>query len=226
MKRSKQSIALERLKEIGKATLNAPSPNFYLSADLATVVTGHLDFFLAVAPLTQRLNPVSVSLMGKDLFQMGGRESRLFGEALGAAYSMCLRSGSKATTGQKLHPQVLAVYRASGADGGVKSETMVKSEPKVTSEPKLQSETKVKSETMVKSEPMVKSDSPPAKKLKACLSSPTQIASLYAASSSSVAVKVMGLCVHHKHKHTGCTNMGLSSVCQHIHIYIDMYMNS
>ena len=55
---------------------------------------------------------------------------------------------------------------------------------------------------------------------------PTQIASLYAGSSSSVALKIMGLCVHHKHKHTGCTNMGLSSVCQHIHIYIDMYMNS
>ena len=151
MKRSKQTIALERLKEIGKTILKSPSPIFHQSADLATVVTGHLDFFLAVAPHTQRL---------------------------------------------KLPAQVLAVYRASCADGGVKSETMVKSEP------------------------MVKSDSPPAKKLKACLSSPTQIASLYAGSSSSVAVKVMGLCVHHKHKHTGCTNMGPSSVCHHIHTYI------
>ena len=70
MERSKQTIALERLKEIGKTTLKSPSPIFYQSEDLATVVTGHMDFFLAIAPHTKRLNPVSVSLVGKDFFQM------------------------------------------------------------------------------------------------------------------------------------------------------------
>jgi hypothetical protein len=189
--RNKQTIPLEKLKEIGLATLREPSPSMYLSDDPVTVLSSFLPFFLAIAPHTKRLNASSVAIVGKHLFQMANRESKMFGDGIASAYSHCLLSGSKAATGQKLPKDVLAVYMAS-ENGGVKSETMVKSEPKV------------KSETMVKSEPL----SPPAKKLKACLSSPTQIASLYSASGSSVAVKVMGVCVHHRHKLTGCINMG------------------
>ena len=191
MKRSKQTIALERLKEIGKATLKVPNVNWYLSDDLAVVVAGHQSFFLAVAPHTKRLNPGSLAIMGKDLFQMASRESKLFGESLSAAYSHCMISGSKATTGEKVPKEVFAVYQASCPDGEIKHEA---------------------TKATIKSE---QCSPPPKKFLKICLSSPSQIASMYAGSSSSVAVKVMGLCVHDKHKHTGCINMCPSAVCQH-----------
>ena len=98
MERCKQTIALERLKEIGKATLKVPNSTWYLSEDLSVVVAGHQAFFLAVAPHTKRLNPASLSIMGKDLFQMASRESKLFGESLAAAYSHCLLTGSQART--------------------------------------------------------------------------------------------------------------------------------
>ena len=191
MKRSKQTIALERLKEIGKATLKVPNSTWYLSEDLSVVVAGHQDFFLAVAPHTKRLNPASLSIMGKDLFQMASRESKLFGESLAAAYSHCITSGSKATTGEKIPKEVFAVYQASCLDGGVKQEA---------------------TEATIKSE---QCSPPPKKSLRLCLSSPSQIAAMYAGSSSSVAVKVMGLCAHDKHKHTGCINMCPSAVYQH-----------
>ena len=194
--RKKQTIPLEKLKEIGKATLDIPSPTWYLSEDIAVVVAGHQSFLVAIAPHTKRLNAASVSLMAKSEFQLGQRESKLFGDSIAAAYSHCLLAGSKAITGQKLPKEVWAVYQASGADGGIKEETM-------------------KSEAMVKSE---QCSPPPKKQIKVCLSSPSQIASLYSGGSSSVAVKVMGLCVHDKHKHTGCINMCPSSVYHHIQL--------
>ena len=196
MKRSKETIALERLKEIGKATLKTPNVNWYLSDDIGVVVAGHVKFFIAVAPHTKRLNPASVTLMGKDLFQMANRESKLFGESIAHAYSHCMQAGSKAPTGEKLPKEVWAVYQASCAGGGMKQEA--------TKAP-------IKSEG-IKSE---ECSPPPKKSLRICLSSPSQIASLYSGSSSSAAVKVMGLCVHDKHKHTGCINMCPSSVCHH-----------
>ena len=194
--RKKQTIPLERLKEIGKATLAIPNPTWYLNEDLSVVVAGHQSFLVAIAPHTKRLNAASVSLMAKGEFQMGLREAKLFGESIAAAYSHCLLTGSKATTGKKLPKEVWAVYQASGADGGIKEDTM-------------------KSEAMVKSE---QCSPPPKKQIKVCLSSPSQIASLYSGGSSSVAVKVMGLCVHDKHKHTGCINMCPSSVYHHIQL--------
>ena len=194
--RKKQTIPLERLKEIGKATLAIPNPTWYLNEDLSVVVAGHQSFLVAIAPHTKRLNAASVSLMAKSEFQLGQREAKLFGDSIAAAYSHCLLTGSKAKTGKKLPKEVWAVYQASCADGGIKEDTM-------------------KSEAMVKSE---QCSPPPKKQIKVCLSSPTQIASLYSGGSSSVAVKVMGLCVHDKHKHTGCINMCPSSVCHHIQL--------
>ena len=45
----KQTIPLEKLKEIGKATLAIPSPNWYLSEDITVVVAGHQSFLVAIA---------------------------------------------------------------------------------------------------------------------------------------------------------------------------------
>ena len=160
-----------------------------------------MPFFVAVAPHTKRLNPASLALMGKDLFQMTNRESKLFGDSLSAAFSHALHVGSKATTGTKVPKEVWAVYQAS-CSGGVKQEAM-------------------KSET--KSE---RDCSPPAKKtMRICLSSPSQITSLYSgASSSAVAVKVMGWCASHKHKHTGCIYTCVLHLCATVYTYIYIYI--
>ena len=198
--RKKQTIPLERLKEIGKATLAIPSPTWYLNEDMSVVVAGCQSFLVAIAPHTKRLNASSVSLMARSEFQLGQREAKLFGDSIAAAYSHCLLTGSKATTGEKISKEVWAVYQASCADGGIKQEG---------------TRDTMKSEAMVKSE---QCSPPPKKQIKVCLSSPTQIASLYSGGSSSVAVKVMGLCVHDKHKHTGCINMCPSSVYHHIQL--------
>ena len=171
--RSKQTVHLETLKELGKVTLKEPSATFYLNEDIVVVVSTHQEFLVAVAPHTKRLNPTSVAMVGKELFKMGKREAQLYGDSLAQAYGHCMTAGGKAVTGQKLGKEVLAVYQASsGSDGkelGALKREALKRE--------------VKEETA--------SPPRPSKSLKQCLSSPSQIASLYAGSSSSSYVKVM-----------------------------------
>jgi hypothetical protein len=163
--RSKQTITLEELKQIGKATLPEPNSDYYLSEDVNVVVTKHLCFFLKVAEKTRRLNAVSVALISKDLFQLQKRESELYGEGLATAFGHCMTAGGKATTGVKLSQEVRSVFNASVKAG-------------------LQEE---KKEQGLKREVKGEVESPcrPAKALKPCLSSPSQIAALYAGSSSS-----------------------------------------
>ena len=102
MARSKQSIPLETLKELGKATLKEPSERYYKNDDIAVVVACHQKFLVAVAPHTKRLNAVSVALMARDVFQLGKREAQLFGDSIAHAYAHCMLVGSKARTGVRL----------------------------------------------------------------------------------------------------------------------------
>ena len=171
--RSKETITLEKLKELGKQFLPVePNPELYLHEDMVVVVKTHLAFLQAVAVHTKRLNPCSVAVMGKDLWKMTSREAYLFGESLSHSYSYCLTAGGKATTGQKLAPEVQSVFLAST---GVKTEvasTGVKKE-----EQSLKRE--LPSHAGV-------ANSPPKKVLIKCISSPSQIESLYAGSSVQV----------------------------------------
>ena len=164
----KQTIDLKKLIEIGKATLKEPNATLYNSEDLNVVVGAHYEFFLAIAPHTQRINPISLSILAKDLFRMEKREGHMYGQGLAAAFSHCMQSGAKATTGAKLDKRVLSVYKASGLG---QRQAVVKGE--VKQEP---GSLKVKMEEY----------SPPMKKMKVeFLDSPTQIAALYAGSFSS-----------------------------------------
>ena len=170
--RAKQSISLERLKEIGKATLKEPSSKWYLNEDVATVVDGHSQFFVACAPHTKRLNPASLALMGKEHWQMTNREANLFGQSLSSAFSHCMSAGSRATSGAKLPKAVWMVYHASLS--AEEAHKHAKAEPCVA--------------TMCKAEPEIKTEpctgSPPRKKVRMCLSSPSQIAAMYSGSGS------------------------------------------
>ena len=207
--RSKQTIPLETLKQLGKATLKEPMANHYLSEDIAVVVSTHKEFLVAVGPYTKRLNPCSVALMAKDLFQLGHREAQLFGDSMAHAYGHCMTAGAKATTGQKLPKEVLAVYHASfggGACGREIKQEGVKREAGLAAG--VQARGWIAGGAGVKREAGFKLEEqscspPPSKSLKKCLSSPSQIVSLYAGNSSSSNVKVTHLCGHDKHKHPG-----------------------
>ena len=163
--RSKQTISLVKLKEIGKEFLPDPNTDYYLSDDVNVVVSYHCKFFKAVALHTKRLNPVSLSQLGKDLFKLQKRESEQYGDSLASAFSYCMTAGSKAVTGSKLSPNVLSVYKAAGKDGQVKKDG-VKAE--------------VKEEGLSSKRESSSPPPRPSKTLKPCLSSPSQIASLYA----------------------------------------------
>ena len=158
----KQAISFEKLCELGKQHLPLPNSAYWLNEDVDVVVDGHLAFFVAVGPETQRLNPLSLTSMVKEVFEnhLNAREALLYGQSLAAAYSHCMLAGDKATTGAKLGSGVRQVYKAA-VGSLVKQE--VKQEPRSAS-------------------------SPPKKAMKLelkCLESPSKIQALYAGGSSS-----------------------------------------
>ena len=169
--RSRQTVTLEKLKELGKLTLEVPNSDFYLHDDIVIVVRSHVRFLEAVAGHTKRLNACAVGLMGRDLFQLGPRESQLFRDAMAKAFAYCIGAGGKATTGQKLAKEVHRVYLASVSAGAssCKSEGV---KPEATT-------------TNLKREPDISSPQPSKKFLQKCQSSPTAISALYGGASSS-----------------------------------------
>jgi hypothetical protein len=179
--RSKETIPVNLLLLLAKEKLKQPNSDHYLHEDLQVVIAMHVDFLEAVAGHTPRINACSVALVARDLFQMGKNESHQFGSALASAFSVCMRSGSKAKTGEKLSKEVVRVWEASAASGGKNS---VKKESKKEAKLKQEPAATLKRE---------RASSPPrpSKSLKVCLSSPSQIRQLYAGTlSSSSRVKV------------------------------------
>ena len=187
---------MEKLLEVGKATLKEPNSDIYLNEDIVVVVRNHELFLQTVARYTKRLNACSVALMAKQCFQMGARECQQFGDAMAHAYSHCLKAGGKATTGEKLSKEVHGVYLASIGSG--------KDEVKP-----------------IKRENPVPPEAPPSKKfLQKCLSSPSKIMSLYDGSS---AVKVMRcmVCIYIYIYTYMCKCIYTATM--HIYIYIYIY---
>ena len=179
-KRKTQTIAVEQLMSLAKDHMRQPNIDIYLNSDTDVVVKEYSNFFTAVAGETARLNPSSVAAVGRDLWRMSKNEAKLFGEALSQSFSRCIYSGSRCTTGAKLSPEVLRVYRASVANSpDAKVELPVdKKAKKATSNAGC----------------MLEASSPPkppakALTLKKCLSSPSQIAKLYAGGGSLQMVK-------------------------------------
>ena len=173
--RAKETLAYETLLDIAKVQIpKDPEEKFYLHDDMVVVVETYKSFFLAVANHTQRLNPSSCANMGKSLFRMTTPQSKFFGEAMSQAYAYCMQAGDKAPSGAKLAMVVKAVYNAnaSGAAGSTKREC--KTEP-VKAEPPLKA---CKTEAL----------SPPAgrRALVKCLSSPSQILSLYSGGAAAI----------------------------------------
>ena len=203
--RKKETISLDLLGELAKQKLKQPNCDHYMHEDLLVVIAQHVDFLEAVAQHTKRINPCSVALVGRDVFQLGKHESHQFGSALSSAFSHCIRSGSKATSGQKLSEEVVRVWVASlGAGGDDKLKVKVKREAMVKKEAVQEGLKQEPAASLKRERPS--SSARPSKSLKVCLSSPSKIMKLYAgtlpsaASSSSggssSGVKVGHMCAH------------------------------
>ena len=158
--KAKQMISYAKLVQIGKTELNEPNPDLYCHDDMNVVVSSYQKFFEKVVPHTKRLNPVSLANMARELFKMSNREASLFGTSMAHAYSHCMLVGGKAKTGEKLTKAVWAVWRASEAS-------------------ESHAETASSSADPLKTESSVFSPEGPAKAIKKCLSSPSQIMALY-----------------------------------------------
>ena len=159
--KAKQMISYEKLVQIGRKELKEPNQDLYCHDDLNVVVTSHEKFFQRVAPHTKRLNPVSLANMARELFKMSNREASLFGTSMAQAYSHCMLVGGKAKTGEKLAKSVWSVWQASEASAASHAETASSS-----ADP-------------LKTESSAFSPERPAKAIKKCLSSPSQIMALY-----------------------------------------------
>ena len=168
--KAKQMISFEKLLQIGKKELKEPNPDLYCHDDMNVVVSSHQKFFEKVAPHTKRLNPVSLANMARELFKMSNREASLFGTCMAQAYSHCMLVGGKAKTGEKLAKSVWSVWQASEASAASHAETASCS-----------------SADPLKTESSAFSPERPAKAIKKCLSSPSQIMALY------TGVKVTGV---------------------------------
>ena len=177
----KQTVSLDTLLQLGKTNLAEPNSRLYNNEDINVVVSGHAAFLTALASHTQRLNPTSMTLVAKELFKLPNREGQQYGEALAKALSHCIKAGSKATTGEKLSPDVMAVFNAS-----CKAGDKLKVKPELPVKRSLQ----FKPESLELMKQELSSPPRPTKSLKVCLSSPNEIAKLYSGSSSSNTTKV------------------------------------
>jgi len=92
---------------------------------------------------------------------MSSREAPLFGTSLAHAYSHCMLAGGKAKTGDKLGKSVWAVWQASEASESHAETASSSADPSL------------------KTESSAFSPERPAKAIKKCLSSPSQIMALY-----------------------------------------------
>ena len=174
---SKETIAYENLKEFGKTCLKEPATHQYMSQDVVVVVRSHVSFLEAVAPFTQRLNPSSVARMVKEQFKMSSIEANLFGSAMCAAFSYCMKAGGKATNGTRLANEVKTVYMASL--------------DRVTSADGPPPYLKRRSSSFGLSSHECESPKRAKFALKKSISSPSQIDALYSSGSSSMHVKVI-----------------------------------
>jgi len=159
--KAKQMISYAKLLQIGKTELSEPNQDLYCHDDMNVVVTSHQKFFEKVAPHTKRLNRVSLGNLAVELFKMSRREASLFGTSMAHAYSHCMLVGGKAKTGEKLAKSVWSVWQASEASAASHAETASSS-----ADP-------------LKTESSAFSPERPAKAIKKCLSSPSQIMALY-----------------------------------------------
>ena len=123
--RAKSTISLGRLQELMKEHIGEPTDDWMESEDDNLTIKLYLNFFVALAQETARLNAVAVAQSAESLWKLGKHKSHLFGTALENAFSYAKKAGDKAVDGSKLTSEVRQLYIAiTGKWPGVKLEPL------------------------------------------------------------------------------------------------------
>ena len=137
MERTKSNISYETCRDLMKEHLGEEPGDAWQCEDVLYIISKHLSFFKGVAEHSTRLNATALSLNAQYLWGMEKHKATLWGKSMSMCLSHIWRSGSRATSGEKLSPEVQAVYKvmsggkieeaqAAPATTQVKSEIQVK----------------------------------------------------------------------------------------------------
>ena len=180
MERNKSKVSYETCRDLMKEHFGEGPGDAWTCEDQLFIISKHLSFFKGVAEHSTRLNAVALSLNAQFLWGMDKHKATLWGKSMAMCMSYIWRAGSRATTGEKLSPEVQVVYE-------IMSGGKIKAEQATTQFKKEPATTKVKSEVAV---PCVKAECPQVKiepgvspltqhPMKRSLTSTAQILKLY-----------------------------------------------
>ena len=176
--RAKEAISLAELNQIMKETMKEVdvASGAYTHEDPMFVYKFYKPFFTSVSKRTQRLNPTSLKLCAKDLFQLGDHTADLLGKSLSNTFSFALKTCKKAVTGEKLPEELRGLMHfLKSEEAPDRGGTAIKAERPATL--KTESASSVKLETGTQA--------PVAQRgIKRSLSSPTQLFKLYSGGAS------------------------------------------
>ena len=178
MERNKSNIRYETCRDLMKEHLGEEPGEAWQCEDVLYIISKYLPFFKGVAKHSTRVNAVALSLNAQFLWGMDKHKATLWGKSMSMCMSYIWRAGSRATSGEKLTPEVQVVYKVMSG-GKIKEEqaappatTKVKSEmavPRVKAEyPQVKAEPGVFSDSSLTQHPMKRS-----------VASPRQILRLY-----------------------------------------------
>ena len=108
--RSKCTLEQKQCEELLKEHVDDLQNKKYKQEDMDLVVSFYRNFLMACALLTSRLTKTVVSKAAKAVFNASSQVCGDFGEAMTKALAHCRSKGSQATTGAKIHRDVMKVF--------------------------------------------------------------------------------------------------------------------
>ena len=110
--RSSSRVSLDKLKDLMKEHMGDGPPESWLEADDKLTLSLFLQFFIALAHETTRVNPVAVAGCAQSLWKFDKKTCNLLGNSLHKAFSYVKLAGDKAVDGTMLSSEVRQVYYA------------------------------------------------------------------------------------------------------------------
>ena len=89
--RAKSTISFEALQDLMKEHIGEPTDDWMEIEDDQQIIKLYLNFFVALAQQTTRVNAVAVAQSADNLWKLGKKKSHLFGTALQHAL-LCKKS--------------------------------------------------------------------------------------------------------------------------------------
>ena len=93
--RAKSTISFGTLQNLMKEHIGEPTDDWMEIEDDSQIIKLYLNFFVALAQQTSRVNAVAVAQSADRLWKLGKQKSALFGKALQSAFSYTKLAGTK-----------------------------------------------------------------------------------------------------------------------------------